>query len=108
MQSLRFLRKVFNFVPTTKLSVVLDNSGVKTTTTKPNTDYIKHNSMLFLKTHKSGSTTLIAPFQKYAYLHSLSVMVPNIDFAMFNWPMEFYNPFVFMSSTCCACKFNYC
>ena len=45
--------------------------------------------MLFLKTHKSGSTTLIAPFQKYAYLHSLSVMVPNIDFAMFNWPMEF-------------------
>lgn len=46
-------------------------------------------SLMFLKTHKSGSTTLIATFQKYAYLNKLLMMVPRTNNNMYNWPMEF-------------------
>jgi len=47
-------------------------------------------SFVFIKTHKSGSTTMIAPLQKYAYLHNLTTVVPsgdnNIHLA---WPFKF-------------------
>lgn len=46
-------------------------------------------SVVFIKTHKSGSTTLIATLQKYAYLHNLSMMVPAVGFNAFNWPIKF-------------------
>lgn len=46
-------------------------------------------SIVFIKTHKAGSTTLIAPLQKYAYTHNLTVMVPQEGNNMFNWPLEF-------------------
>lgn len=71
-----------------KLVLLASDSQTTTINDDPN-QAKKHKSMVFLKTHKSGSTTLIAPFQKFAYLNNLLVMVPNVDTAMFNWPLEF-------------------
>ncbi|XP_067936475.1 galactosylceramide sulfotransferase-like [Watersipora subatra] len=48
------------------------------------------NSFVFIKTHKSGSTTMIAPFQKYAYLYNLTMMVPSSNNNIhLSWPFRF-------------------
>lgn len=84
------MRKVFH-IDSAKIVLTADGVGLeneqKNLALKPAAD--KQSSMVFLKTHKSGSTTLIAPFQKYAYMNNLLVMVPNQGLTMLDWPLEF-------------------
>lgn len=59
-----------------------------TTTSKPRCS--PQSSFVFIKIHKSGSTTMIAPFQKYAYLHNLTMMVPALNNNIhLSWPFPF-------------------
>lgn len=47
-------------------------------------------SYVFIKTHKSGSTTLIAPFQRFAYNNDLYMVVPSYDHnTHLGWPYPF-------------------
>lgn len=47
------------------------------------------SSYVFIKIHKAGSTTLIAPFQKYAYIHNITMMVPALNNIHLSWPYKF-------------------
>lgn len=50
----------------------------------------KRSSFVFIKIHKSGSTTLIAPFQRFAFVNGLNMMVTRYDHNMhLGWPYDF-------------------
>lgn len=80
-----------------KLRKVLAFNSSKTTTTLHNNvkdmerpvHCKEQQHVVFLKIHKSGSTTLIGTFQKFAYTKKLQMMVPSTNNNMFDWPLEF-------------------
>lgn len=47
-------------------------------------------SFVFIKTHKSGSTTMIASLQRFAYVNNLYMVVPSMDHNIqLGWPYRF-------------------
>ncbi|CAH3184343.1 unnamed protein product, partial [Porites lobata] len=53
----------------------------------------KHN-VLFLKTHKIGSSTLTNILNRYGDIHSLTFALPQDGFYNFYWPLPFEKSFI--------------
>jgi len=55
-----------------------------------------HN-IVFLKTHKTGSSTILNVFQRYTEHHKLSMVLPMVNKGshLFKWPNKFNHSFVF-------------
>lgn len=51
-------------------------------------------NVIFLKTHKTGSSTVINIMQRYAHTHGLKVALPNITHFL-GWPNTFEEKYVF-------------
>ena len=51
-------------------------------------------NVIFLKTHKTGSSTIINIMQRYAHRHDLKVALPGVEHFL-GWPHPFQKKFVF-------------
>ena len=73
-----------------KNSVETKQQTVTVNTSSPPKPCEKKKNFVFIKTHKSGSTTLIAPMQKFAYKNDLYMVVPSMDHnVQLGWPYNF-------------------
>ena len=52
------------------------------------------NSVLFLKTHKTGSSTITNILNRYGDFHNLTFALPHDDFYNFFWPLSFEKSFI--------------
>lgn len=53
-------------------------------------------NIVFLKTHKTGSSTLTNIFNRFADLRELTVALPAVGFNRFRWPLPFHWTYVDM------------
>lgn len=66
------------------------------------------NYLLFIKTHKTGSSTAINLFQRFAFLNNLTVALPRNDDVFLGWPRLLTNILdVTLSLPNNSTKFNY-
>ena len=73
-----------------KVSVSPVLAALRTSTAPAKPKCQRQNNFVFIKIHKSGSTTMIAPFQKYAYLYNLTMVVPSLNNNIhLSWPCKF-------------------
>jgi len=49
-----------------------------------------HHNIVFIKTHKTGSTTVTNILNRYADLRDSNVVLPGMGHMRFSWPRKFH------------------
>ncbi|XP_066922080.1 galactosylceramide sulfotransferase-like [Clytia hemisphaerica] len=83
--------------PLLKGELRLNNQGgieIRGEKPEPKTCKAERN-VVFLKTHKTGSSTVINVFQRYSDHHNLEMVLPKLPTHLFKWPNKFNHSFVF-------------
>ncbi|KAJ7392602.1 galactose-3-O-sulfotransferase 1 [Desmophyllum pertusum] len=75
------------------ITVITDGTNAEKFRTTPNSCQPKDN-VLFLKTHKTGSSTITNILNRYGDLHNLTFVLPQVGFYNFYWPLSFENSFI--------------